>query len=82
MKVMYKYTDLWNLVIYSSNSFGAYKYYSLHRRILSLWGKNNKIIEFVIPGLGDEYIDLSHTLINLKVKIVNKDGSALKRLDL
>src|SRR5436190_17114164 len=34
-------------------------------------------IEFVVPGIGDEYIDLSHTLINLKVKIVNSDGSAL-----
>lgn len=26
-------------------------------------------IEFVIPGTGDEYIDLTHTLLSLKVKI-------------
>lgn len=34
-------------------------------------------IEFIVPGIGDEYIDLTHTLMYLKVKIVNQDGSAL-----
>lgn len=38
-------------------------------------------IEFVVPGLGDEYIDLSHTLINLKVKIVKQDGTPLTAAD-
>lgn len=32
-------------------------------------------LEFVISGLGDEYIDLSQTLISLKVRILNTDGS-------
>lgn len=30
-------------------------------------------IEFQIPGSGDDYIDLSHTLIQVKAKIVNQD---------
>lgn len=38
-------------------------------------------IEFVIPGQGDEYIDLSHTLLNIKVKITNIDGTALVAAD-
>lgn len=35
-----------------------------------------KQLEFFIPGNGDQYIDLSRTLINVKVKIVKKDGTA------
>lgn len=31
-------------------------------------------IEFQVPGTGDDYMDLSHTLINLKVKITEQDG--------
>ncbi|XP_044594827.1 uncharacterized protein F54H12.2-like [Cotesia glomerata] len=33
-------------------------------------------IEFVIPGHGEEYIDLSHTMIKIKAKIVQSDGTA------
>lgn len=32
-------------------------------------------LEFAIPGHGDEYIDLSHTLLSLKVRILNVNGS-------
>ncbi|XP_045450979.1 uncharacterized protein F54H12.2-like [Melitaea cinxia] len=34
-------------------------------------------IEFQVPGTGDDYIDLSHTLIQLKAKILNEDSSKL-----
>lgn len=34
-------------------------------------------IEFQIPGTGDDYIDLSHTLIHIKAKILNQDLTAL-----
>lgn len=34
-------------------------------------------IEFQVPGTGDDYIDLSHTLIQLKAKILNDDSSKL-----
>ncbi|XP_033222818.1 uncharacterized protein F54H12.2-like [Belonocnema kinseyi] len=27
-------------------------------------------IEFVVPGHGDEYIDLAHTMLNFKVKLI------------
>src|SRR5699024_1613706 len=33
-------------------------------------------LEFVVNGSGDEYVDLSHTLLHLKVKIVKEDGTA------
>lgn len=33
-------------------------------------------IEFVVPGHGDEYVDVSHTLVNLRVKIIEPDGIA------
>lgn len=35
-------------------------------------------IEFVVPGHGDEYIDLSHTILNMQVKIVKSDGTKLE----
>lgn len=35
-------------------------------------------IEFQVPGSGDDYIDLSHTLIQINAKILNQDGSKLK----
>lgn len=35
-------------------------------------------IEFHIPGTGDDYIDLSHTLIHIKAKIVNQDLTPLE----
>lgn len=39
-------------------------------------------LEFVVPGQGDEYIDLSHTLLGIKAKIVKKaDGAALAAAD-
>lgn len=31
-------------------------------------------IEFQVPGTGDDYIDLSHTLISIKAKITQTDG--------
>ncbi|XP_037298677.1 uncharacterized protein F54H12.2-like [Manduca sexta] len=34
-------------------------------------------IEFQVPGAGDDYIDLSHTLIHLKAKILNQDNTKL-----
>lgn len=34
-------------------------------------------IEFVIPGQSNEYIDLSQTMIHMKVKVVKQDGNNL-----
>lgn len=34
-------------------------------------------IEFLVPGAGDEYIDLSHTIIQIKAKIINLDSSPI-----
>ncbi|KAK7576271.1 hypothetical protein V9T40_012557 [Parthenolecanium corni] len=34
-------------------------------------------IDFSIPGFGEEYLDLSHTLLYVKVKIVNVNGANL-----
>jgi len=34
-------------------------------------------IEFSIPGFGEEYLDLSHTLLSVKVKILKSDGANL-----
>lgn len=34
-------------------------------------------IEFQVPGSGDDYIDLSHTLIQIRAKITNQDLSPL-----
>jgi len=34
-------------------------------------------IEFVVPGHGDEYVDLSQTLLAVKVRIVQEDDSVL-----
>lgn len=34
-------------------------------------------IEFLIPGSGDDYIDLSHTLLLVKAKIVNRDSTPI-----
>lgn len=33
-------------------------------------------IEFIVPGHGDEYIDLAHTMIKVRAKIVKPDGTA------
>lgn len=35
-------------------------------------------IEFQVPGTGDDYIDLSHTLIHVKAKILNQDSKKLE----
>lgn len=32
-------------------------------------------IEFLVPGAGDEYIDLSHTMLHIKARILNQDSS-------
>lgn len=34
-------------------------------------------IEFVVPGSGEEYIDLAHTMLHLRVKIKNTSGEEL-----
>lgn len=34
-------------------------------------------IEFQVPGTGDDYIDLSHTLLHIKAKILNQDSTNL-----
>ena len=38
-------------------------------------------IEFVVPGHGDEYIDLSHTMLNMTVQILKSDGTVLTEND-
>lgn len=35
-------------------------------------------IEFVIPGTSDEYLDLSRTMLFLKVRIISGDGKTIK----
>ena len=35
-------------------------------------------IEFAVPGIGEEYMDLSHTMLYLKVKVVKSNGAALE----
>jgi hypothetical protein len=35
-------------------------------------------IEFVVPGRGTEYLDLAQTLLNIKVKITDRNGAALE----
>lgn len=34
-------------------------------------------IEFLVPGNGDEYLDLSHTLIHVKARVTKQDSTAL-----
>lgn len=34
-------------------------------------------LEFVVPGIGEEYTDLSQTLLAIRAKVVNGDGSPL-----
>lgn len=31
-------------------------------------------IEFVVPGHGDEYIDTSHTMLNVKVELSSRES--------
>lgn len=38
-------------------------------------------IEFIVPGQGDEYIDLSQTYLEIKAKIVKADGTNLVAAD-
>ncbi len=33
-------------------------------------------IEFIVPGHGEEYIDLAHTMIKIRAKILRPDGTA------
>jgi hypothetical protein len=42
---------------------------------------DNGPIEFIIPGQGEEFFDLTHTQLELKVKIVKEDGTALAPAD-
>ena len=47
-----------------------------YKPVSSLSGDNP--IEFVVPGGGDSYLDLSYTLLHLTVKVTNNDGKPLK----
>ena len=38
---------------------------------------DQEVLEFLIPGNGERYLDLNSTLLNLRLKIVNADGSNL-----
>lgn len=38
-------------------------------------------IEFVVPGNGDEYVDLSQSIINITAKVVTEAGGALAEAD-
>ncbi|XP_033218155.1 uncharacterized protein F54H12.2-like [Belonocnema kinseyi] len=40
----------------------------LYKPVSSLTDESH--IEFVVPGHGDEYIDLAHTMLNLRVKLI------------
>lgn len=33
-------------------------------------------LEFIVPGHGDEYIDLSHTMLNIKVELTENDNAS------
>ena len=35
-------------------------------------------IEYVVPGHGDEYMDLAHTLLYVKARITKMDGTPLE----
>src|SRR5436190_6182323 len=39
-------------------------------------------IEFVVPGHGDEYVDLSHTMLHVQAKILKSDGTATQSTDI
>jgi hypothetical protein len=41
----------------------------------------NSQLEFRVTGQGDQYVDLSRTLFNVKVKIVKQGGSAYAATD-
>ena len=43
--------------------------------------KDSGPLEFVIPGSGDDYIDLNKIDVNIKFKIVKTDGSAIAAAD-
>lgn len=42
---------------------------------------DNAPLEFLISGSGEHYLDLSHTILNLHLKILKKDGSDLIATD-
>lgn len=35
-------------------------------------------LEFQVPGTGDDYIDLSHTMLHIKAKIASSDSNSIK----
>lgn len=39
---------------------------------------DQEVLEFLIPGNGDRYLDLNSTLLYLRLKITNQDGSNLR----
>ncbi|XP_065203481.1 uncharacterized protein F54H12.2-like [Planococcus citri] len=48
---------------------------------ISALNNDSPQIEFTVPGIGEEYMDLSHTLLYLKVKVVKSDGTAISDSD-
>ncbi|CAK1593954.1 unnamed protein product [Parnassius mnemosyne] len=48
----------------------------IHYKPISSLGDDGPI-EFQVPGTGDDYIDLSHTLLHIKAKVLNQDSTNL-----
>ena len=47
-----------------------------HRPLASI-GENSNIIEFLVNGTGEEYVDLSETYLHLNIQVFNKDSTPL-----
>ncbi|KAF8784261.1 hypothetical protein HNY73_009965 [Argiope bruennichi] len=42
---------------------------------------DNSPLEFFISGNGDQYLDLAHSILHLKIKVVKKNGTNLQNTD-
>ncbi|GFU41384.1 uncharacterized protein NPIL_497441 [Nephila pilipes] len=42
---------------------------------------DNSPFEFFISGNGDQYLDLAHSILHLKIKVVKKNGTNLQNTD-
>jgi hypothetical protein len=67
--------DLFSLP--SINQSATEGYFVEYRPSATIDTNSEAPIEFVIPGTDKAYIDLSHTRLRVKAKIVNEDGTAL-----
>lgn len=65
--------DLFSLPA-TQTSIGSGKWVQ-YKPIFSL--TDDSPIEFVVPGHGDEYLDLANTTINIKARILKPDGTKL-----